>query len=69
MQDIPRATAADATGAAPALVRTNIGLLTMVLVWGLNFSVVKAALAHLPPLGFNALRFPLASLTVWLVLR
>lgn len=60
---------AGATAPAPATVRTNLGLLTMVLVWGLNFSVVKAALAHIPPLGFNALRFPLASLTVWLVLR
>lgn len=69
MQDISQAAAAEAAEPAPALVRTNLGLLTMVLVWGLNFSVVKAALAHLPPLGFNALRFPLASLTVWLVLR
>lgn len=69
MQDISQVTDAEASESAPALVRTNLGLLTMVLVWGLNFSVVKAALAHLPPLGFNALRFPLASLTVWLVLR
>lgn len=35
-------------------------MITMAAIWGLNFSVVKSALAELPPLAFNALRFPLA---------
>ena len=41
----------------------------MVVVWGVNFAVVKRALATFPPLGFNALRFVLASLFVLAVLR
>jgi drug/metabolite transporter (DMT)-like permease len=36
-----------------------IGLL--VLIWGSNFSVVKAALSEFHPLAFNSLRFVLAS--------
>jgi len=41
----------------------------MVVVWGVNFAVVKRALATFEPLGFNALRFALASLFVLAVLR
>lgn len=36
----------------------------MVLIWGINFPVAKAALGVLTPSAFNALRFPLASLVV-----
>lgn len=36
-------------------------LLLMVLIWGGNFTVVKAALQHVPPLAFNALRLLVAS--------
>lgn len=54
---------------APAPVRTNLGLATMVVIWALNFSVIKVALEDLSPLTFNALRFPLASLMVYGVLR
>lgn len=41
----------------------------MVVIWAVNFSVAKFALATLPPLAFNALRFPLASIVVLVVLR
>jgi drug/metabolite transporter (DMT)-like permease len=41
----------------------------MALIWGLNFPVIKATLDQLPPLAFNAVRFPLASLAVLLILR
>ena len=34
--------------------------LAVVAVWGTNFVVIKAALAHLPPLLLAALRFTLA---------
>lgn len=41
----------------------------VVLIWGINVSVMKAAVAELPPLAFNALRFPLGAtllaLLVW----
>ncbi len=52
-----------------ALVRAYIGLLLMVLIWGANFSVAKVALAAVPPLAFNALRFPFAALAVLIALR
>jgi drug/metabolite transporter (DMT)-like permease len=48
---------------------TDLGLLFLTVVWGLNFAVVKGALEVIPPMAFNALRFPLASLTVWAILR
>lgn len=41
---------------------TDGGLLTLALIWGVNFSVIKVALDVFHPLAFNALRFPLAAL-------
>lgn len=60
------------TDSAPP--REHIGrayalLLLMVLIWGANFSVSKVALASVPPLAFNALRFPCAAIAVFVVLR
>jgi drug/metabolite transporter (DMT)-like permease len=43
-------------------------LLVMVVIWGVNFPIAKAALGELDPLAFNALRFPLAAATVLLAL-
>lgn len=63
------ATPAEATAPAPAPIHTDLGLLLMVGIWGINFSVIKVALAELSPLAFNALRFPFASLLVYAVLR
>lgn len=60
---------AQATGPVPGFGWTESSLLLMVLVWGVNFSVVKRALEAFTPLGFNALRFALASAVVWAVLR
>jgi drug/metabolite transporter (DMT)-like permease len=40
----------------------------MALIWGVNFPLIKASLHQIPPLAFNALRFPLAALTVLLIL-
>lgn len=43
----------------------GLGLVVM-LVWGLNFAIGKAALAELPPIFFMALRFSLVALAlVW----
>lgn len=51
----------------------DIMLVWMSFVWGINFSVVKTALAHLSPLSFNSLRFGLASLflltLLWVIER
>lgn len=41
----------------------------MAAFWAVNFSVVKYALEPLPPFAFNALRYPLAAVTVYLLLR
>jgi drug/metabolite transporter (DMT)-like permease len=48
--------------------RAYAALLLMVLIWGVNFPVAKAALGELSPLAFNALRFPLAAVTILVAL-
>ena len=40
----------------------DAGLILVVLVWGFNFSIIKASLAHIHPFVFNALRFSIATL-------
>ncbi len=40
------------------------GLLLVTFVWGMNFAVVKAGLAELPPIFFVALRFTGVALTL-----
>lgn len=60
---------AQAAGPVPGTGWTELSLALMVLVWAVNFSVVKRALETFEPLGFNALRFALASAFVYLVLR
>jgi drug/metabolite transporter (DMT)-like permease len=44
-------------------------MLLVCLIWGLNFSITKFALAEIPALPFTAIRFAAASLLLWLVLR
>lgn len=44
-------------------------MLLVALIWGVNFSVMKLAIAEIPPLAFTAVRFLSASLLLWLVLR
>jgi drug/metabolite transporter (DMT)-like permease len=39
------------------------------VIWGVNFSVIKIALREFEPLAFNALRFVLASATLFVFLR
>src|SRR6266545_7312964 len=48
--------------------RAHLVLMAMVIIWGVNFSIAKYALERVPPLAFNALRFPLASLLLLAVL-
>jgi len=55
------------TGHSDAL--TDLGLLCLVVIWGVNFSIVKFALVELDPLAFNALRFPLACVALYVALR
>ena len=44
-------------------------MLLVCLIWGVNFSVTKLAIAQMPALPFTAIRFAIASLLLWLVLR
>jgi drug/metabolite transporter (DMT)-like permease len=53
----------------PGAGATELGLAAMILIWGVNFAVVKRALEVFDPLGFNALRYLLASIFVYVVLR
>jgi drug/metabolite transporter (DMT)-like permease len=49
--------------------RTDLGLILLALVWGVNFPLLKAVLTELGPLALNALRFPLAALVLAAALR
>ena len=56
----------------PRLARTRtseLDLLVLVVIWGVNFTVVKVVLREVDPLAFNALRFPFAALAVWVLMR
>ncbi len=44
-------------------------MLSVVLIWGFNFSIVKFALRSLSPLTFNTLRFGVATVVLLLVMR
>jgi drug/metabolite transporter (DMT)-like permease len=65
------------TVARPIALRLGLGgfsvidvlLLGVILVWGVNFSVVKATLAEMSPLAFNGLRFLLSSSTMLILTR
>lgn len=42
----------------------DVGLLLTIVIWGVNYAAIKAALRELNPYVFNALRFALATLTL-----
>lgn len=44
--------------------RTRLGLVSLTFIWGLNFPFVKLVLDDIPPLAFNALRFPVAAAVI-----
>jgi drug/metabolite transporter (DMT)-like permease len=52
-------------GARGHVVATEALLLLMVLIWGVNFSVVKFGTGVLAPLAFNGLRVALAAAALW----
>jgi drug/metabolite transporter (DMT)-like permease len=47
----------------------HLGMLFVCLIWGANFSVMKSAFVYVPPLAFTAVRFTVASLLLYLLLR
>jgi len=46
--------------------KADISLLFVAFVWGATFVVVQNAIAFLPPLLFNAVRFAIASMLLWI---
>ncbi len=60
---------AEATAPVPGWGWTETTLAMMVFVWGLNFAMIKYALAAFTPLAFNAVRFCIASVLVAAVMR
>jgi len=44
-------------------------MLLVCLIWGVNFSVTKIAIGEIPALPFTAVRFALASLLLWVIVR
>jgi drug/metabolite transporter (DMT)-like permease len=56
---------AEQAGARLSFSMTDLTMLLVVLIWGANFSVVKLALAEIPPLAFAALRFAFAGALLW----
>jgi drug/metabolite transporter (DMT)-like permease len=45
-------------------VSPDLAIMVLVVIWGVNFSVVKAALEQFEPLTFNGLRFALGALVL-----
>lgn len=43
----------------------ELSLFLVALIWALNFSIVKSALAEIDPLSFNGLRFLFAAAVIW----
>jgi len=48
--------------------RVDAAMLALVVVWGVNFPIVKIAFREMPPMVFNALRFGSATLVLLAVL-
>jgi drug/metabolite transporter (DMT)-like permease len=44
-------------------------MLLVCLIWGVNFSVTKLAIGQMPALPFTAIRFAVASLLLWSIVR
>ncbi|HJS48410.1 MAG TPA: DMT family transporter [Gemmatimonadales bacterium] len=53
----------------PGPARADLAMLLVVLIWGANLPVIKAALAEIPLLAFAGIRFALASVAFALILR
>jgi drug/metabolite transporter (DMT)-like permease len=52
----------------PPISSTDLLMLSVVLIWGINFSVLKVAMGSMTPLAFNGVRFSLATCVMVLIL-
>lgn len=48
---------------------TDLLMLSVVLIWGINYTTAKIALSTFLPLSFNAIRFTLATVIMLVILR
>ncbi len=48
--------------------KTDLSLFFITVIWALNFTVVKASLSEIDPYSFNAIRFLLAALFIWVII-
>jgi drug/metabolite transporter (DMT)-like permease len=67
--DAPAAPAIPVQQPAFGLTRLDFGLIIAMMLWGGNFVVSKAATDVIPPMPYNALRFTVATLTMFVLLR
>jgi drug/metabolite transporter (DMT)-like permease len=58
-----------AVAGAGSTLRVDLVLLSVTLVWGMNFSVMKGLYEHMHPLAFTELRFVVGVATLGLILR
>lgn len=56
-----------ATRATPSHLGTELLLLLMALIWGVNYISVKYATEQMPPLAFNGMRITIAAIVLMLV--
>src|SRR5512140_2646839 len=49
--------------------RADILMVSVVLIWGMNFSIMKHAYTYFNPLAFTAVRFAIGVVTLALVLK
>jgi drug/metabolite transporter (DMT)-like permease len=62
------ATATPTPAPARAFSANDLAIIGVVIVWGTNYTVVKEALATIPPLAFMSLRFAVAALAMGVLL-
>jgi len=53
----------------PAFSLVDLGLLLTIVIWGVNYAAIKAALREFDPYVFNAVRFVLATVTLGALAR
>ena len=64
-QNLPEAKPAPSRGQLIA----NLAMLIVIVFWGISYVSIKVAVAEIPPLTMALLRFVLASLLLWVILR
>ncbi|MGQ9668114.1 MAG: DMT family transporter [Anaerolineae bacterium] len=67
MSKVQTSASTQLTGTRPPFGLPDVMILLAVLIWGVNTSIVKATLAVLHPMVFNALRFSLSSIVMVLI--